>query len=143
MKNRKQARKPAFAARKMAFDSVMSCYRQAQDVTGGMGALSISDGGKGSSNPARPSLTDFRVDVERVINKCVTAQDMVVRFRASYINFDSENPIDNERYADKVIGGGRHGLEQGIGALFIKQGLYPLHGKGGYFHSIRQPRGSV
>jgi hypothetical protein len=139
MKSRKQ--RPQFRERKKAFDSVMACYRQAQDT--GLGTASIDGGGKGVSNPVRPSLTDFRCDVEKVINKCVTAQDMVVRFRASYINFDSENPIDNERYADKVIGGGRHSIEQGCGNLFIKNGLYPLHGRGGYFNCIRQPRGSV
>lgn len=140
-KSRKQ--KPQFANRKRAFDGVLAMYRQAQDVTGGMGAVNISEGGRGVSNPVRPSLTDFRCDVEKVINKCVKAQDAVVRFRAAYINYDSEDPIDIERYADKVIGEGRHGLEQGIGALFIKHGIYPLHGKGGYFTTIRQPRGSV
>jgi hypothetical protein len=139
MKNRKL--KPQFAARKKAFDAVMSCYRQAQDT--GLGTASITGGGKGVSNPVRPSLTDFRVDVENIMARCVTAQDMVVRFRASYINYDSENPIDIERYADKVIGSSRHGLEQGLGSLFIKNGIYPLHGNGGYFHSIRQPRGRV
>jgi hypothetical protein len=139
MKSRKL--KPQWAARKKAFDSVMVCYRQAQDT--GLGSASIDGGGKGVSNPVRPSLTDFRCDCENIFNKVVTAQDMVVRFRACYINYDSENPIDNEHYADKVIGSMRHGLEQGIGALFIKHGLYPLHGKGGYFTSIRQPRGSV
>jgi hypothetical protein len=139
MKSRKL--KPQFAARKKAFDAVMSCYRQAQDT--GLGTASIDGGGKGVSNPVRPSLTDFRCDCENIFNRVVTAQDMVVRFRACYINYDSENPIDNERYADKVIGSMRHGLEQGIGALFIKHGLFPLHGKGGYFHTIRQPRGSV
>ncbi len=139
MKSRKL--KPQFAARKKAFDAVMDCYRQAKDT--GLGAASIDGNGKGVSNPVRPSLTDFRCDCEKIFNKVVTAQDMVVRFRASYINFDSESSIDIERYADKVIGSMRHGLEQGIGALFIKYGLYPLHGKGGYFHCIRQPRGSV
>lgn len=139
MKSRKQ--KPQFANRKKAFDSVMACYRQAQDT--GLGSAPIDGGGKGVSNPVRPSLTDFRCDVEKIINRVVTAQDLVVRFRACYINFDSENPIDNERYADKVIGSMRHGLEQGIGSLFIKHGLFPLHGKGGYFHTIRQPRGIV
>jgi len=87
MKSRKQ--KPQFAARKKAFDSVMTAYRQAKDT--GLGTASIDGGGKGVSNPVRPSLTDFRCDVEKVINKCVTAQDMVVRFRASYINYDSES----------------------------------------------------
>jgi len=139
MKSRKQ--KPQFAARKKSFDAVMYAYRNAKDT--GLGIPSLDGGGKGVSNPVRPSLTDFRVDVERVINKVITAQDLVVRFRACYINFDSENPIDNERYADKVIGSGRHAIEQGCGNLFIKNGLWPLHGKGGYFHCIRQPRGIV
>jgi hypothetical protein len=139
MKSRKL--KPQFAARKKAFDAVMASYRQAKDT--GLGTASIDGGGKGVSNPVRPSLTDFRCDVEKVINKCVTAQDMVVRFRASYINFDSESCIENERYADKVIGSIRHGLEQGIGNEFLRRGLYPLHGRGGYFTSIRHPRGSV
>jgi hypothetical protein len=139
MKSRKL--KPQFAARKKSFDAVMACYRQAQDT--GLGTASIDGGGKGVSNPVRPSLTDFRCDCENIFNKVVTAQDMVVRFRACYINYDSENLIDNDLYADKVIGSMRHGLEQGIGALFIKNGLYPLHGKGGYFTSIRQPRGRV
>jgi hypothetical protein len=139
MKSRKQ--KPQFAARKKAFDEVMAAYRQSTDK--GLGAATISGEGKGSSNPVRPSLTDFRCDCEKIFNKVVTTQDMVVRFRASYINYDSESSIDNERYADKVIGSMRHGLEQGIGALFIKNGLFPLHGKGGYFTTIRQPRGNV
>jgi hypothetical protein len=141
MKSRKQ--KPQFAARKRAFDDVMAMYRQAQDVTGGMGALSISDGGKGATNPVRPTMTDFRCDCESIINHCVKNQDAVVRFRAVYINYDSEEQMDIERYADKVIGAGRHGLEQGIGALMITRGLYPLHGKGGYFTTIRQPRGKI
>jgi len=139
MKSRKL--KPQFAARKKAFDAVMACYRQAQDT--GLGTASITGGGKGVSNPVRPSLTDFRCDVEKIINRVVTAQDLVVRFRACYINFDSENPIDNERYADKVIGSGRHAIEQGIGNLFIRNGIFPLYSKGGYFTTIRQPRGIV
>ena len=139
MKSRKL--KPQFAARKKAFDAVMTAYRQAKDT--GLGTAPIDGGGKGVSNPVRPSLTDFRCDVEKIFNRVVTAQDMVVRFRACYINFDSENPIDNERYADKVIGSMRHSIEQGCGALFIRKGVYPLYGKGGYFTTIRQPRGIV
>lgn len=138
---KKSKLKPAYGPRKKAFDNVMAFYRQAQ--SNGVGASVIDGSGKGTSNPVKPSLTDFRCDVEKIINHCVRAQDLVVRFRACYINYDSENPIDIERYADKVIGALRHGLEQGIGALFIRKGLHPLYGNGGYFRSIRQPRGSV
>ena len=134
---------PQFAKRKKAFDEVMAAYRDAKDVTGGMGAVAITDAGGGTPNPAKPSLTDFRCDVERVIYKCVKAGGLMARFAAVYIMFDSENPIDTERLADQVIGSGRHNLEQGLGAEFLKRGIYPLNGKRGYFHSIRQPRGIV
>jgi len=137
----KRKLKPQFAARKKAFDSVMDAYRNANDR--GMGSASIDGNGKGVSNPVRPTLTDFRCDCESIIDKCVTEPGMVIRFRACYVDFDSDNPIDTERYADKVIGSMRHNLEQGVGSLFIKNGLYPLHGRSGYFTTIRQPRGSV
>jgi hypothetical protein len=145
MTKSQKSKKPQFAARKKAFDAVLEAYRSAKDVTGGIGAAAIGEGGKGVSNPVKPSLTDFRCDVDRVINKCVPESDKVMRlrFRLAYIEFDSENPIDMEVMAEKVIGSGRHNLEQGMGAEFIKRGLYPLHGKRGYFHTIRQPRGSV
>lgn len=139
MKSRKL--KPQFAARKKAFDAVIACYRQAQDT--GLGTASITGGGKGVSNPVRPSLTDFRCDCELIFNKCLKTEDAVYTFRVAYLEYDSEDAIEREVYADKVIGGGRHGLEQGIGALFIKNGLFPLHGSGGYFHCVRQPRGAV
>jgi hypothetical protein len=136
-------KRPAYAARKKAFDDVMSAYRDAKDVTGGVGSTAISDCSGGTPNPAKPSLADFRCDVERVIHKCVSAGGLMARFTSTYIMFDSDNPIDIERFADKVIGSGRHNLEQGIGAEFIKRGIYPLHGKRGYFHAIRMPRGIV
>ena len=139
----KKKQKPQFAKRKKAFDTVMQAYRDAKDVTGGMGAVTISDSGGGSPNPAKPNLADLRCDVERVIEKCVTSEAMRVRFRAAYLEFDSEKPLDMEVFAHHVIGSGRHNLEQGLGAEFIKRGIYPLNGKRGYFHCIRQPRGSV
>ena len=138
-----QPKKPQFAKRKHAFDSVMCTYRSARDNNGGIGAMMVSAGGKGVMNPVRPSLTDFRCDVDKVINKCCPKKIDKLRFRLAYIEYDSPNPIDTEKYADKIIGGGRHNLEQGMGAEFIRRGVFPMHGDGGYFKSIRQPRGKV
>jgi hypothetical protein len=138
----KSKSKPQFAARKKAFDEVMATYRSAKDVTGGLGAITISDASRGSSNPVRPTLTDFRCDVDRILTRCI-AGIILLRFRLSYIEFDSESSIDMEMYAERVMGSMRHNLEQGIGNEFIKRGLYPLHGGKGYFHSVRQPRGAV
>jgi hypothetical protein len=140
MKSRKS--KPQHAERKKAFDDVLESYRQAHD-TGGMGAIVIGDGGKGVSNPVRPSLTDFRCDCENIFGRCLKGPDAWKNFYLAYVVYDSEDVIDMEMHAQKILGDGRHGLEQGMGALFIKHGIYPLHGKGGYFHCIRQPRGNV
>jgi hypothetical protein len=141
MKSQKSKKPPQFAARKKAFDRVLEAYRDAKD-TGGIGAAVLS-GGKGVSNPVKPSLTDFRCDVMKVVNKCLLNAVDRLRFRLAYIDFDSESPIDCEVFAERVMGSMRHGLEQGCGAEFIKRGIYPMHGKKGYFHTIRQPRGSV
>ena len=140
MKSKKKP--PQFAARKKAFDRVLEAYRDAKDA-GGIGAIAMGDRGKGVSNPARPSLTDFRCDVSKVVNKCVTNPIDRLRFQLAYIEFDSESSIECEMFAEKIIGSSRHGLEQGCGAEFIKRGIYPLHGNHGYFHTLRQPRGKV
>ena len=101
--------KPQFAKRKRAFDMVLSCYRSAGD-TGGIGAMIIGAGGKGVMNPVRPTLTDFRADVSKVINKCCPNRIAKLRFRLAYIEYDSADPIEMGRYADKVIGGGKNNL---------------------------------
>ena len=141
----KKKPKPLFAARKKAFDRVMEAYRSAKDTNGGIGAMVIGAGGKGVMNPVRPTLTDFRADVDRVINKCISREqfELRLRFKAAYILFDSVSSIDCEVFAEKIMGSMRHNLEQGIGALFKDRGIYPMYGRGGYFTSIRQPRGSV
>ena len=139
----KKKQKPLFGARKKAFDRVMECYRSAKDTNGGIGAMVIGAGGKGVMNPVRPTLTDFRCDCDRVFKHCLREESDKIRFRLAYLEFDSEDSIEREIFADKVYGSGRHNLEQGMGARFMSQGLYPLYGKGAYFTTIRQPRGSV
>ena|ERR1035441_267145 len=134
---------PQFSKRKRAFDAVLAAYRDAKDTNGGVGSIVLSAGGKGVTNPVRPSLTDFRCDCDKVFNHCLRTKIDRLRFTLAYLKFDSESSIEREMFADKVYGAGRHGLEQGIGARLLAKGVYPLYGKGGYFTSIRQPRGSV
>lgn len=142
MKSQKSKKPPQFAARKKAFDRVLEAYRNAKDTNGGIGAAALS-GGKGVSNPVRPTLTDFRCDCDKVFNHCLRTDIDRLRFRLAYLKFDSESSIEQEMFADKVFGAGRHSLEQGIGARFIAKGIFPMYGNGGYFQTIRQPRGSV
>jgi hypothetical protein len=138
----KSKKKVPYAKRKKAFDTVLEAYRSAKDLTGGLGAITISDTGKPAKNFVKPTLSDFRCDVVKVFTKILT-QDNVLAFYKAYIEFDSTDTIEMEMHADKLIGSGRHNLEQGMGAEFIKRGIYPTTGKGGYFKTIRQPRGKV
>jgi len=126
---------PPYAKRKAAFDDVMQAYRDCQVAP--LSAIQYGEASGATRYEAKPTLTDFKCDVERVIDKCVTDK---ISFLKAYVWFDSEDAIEREVHADRVIGAGRHTLEQGIGALFIKRHLYPTKGKGGYFTTIRQPK---
>lgn len=138
MEPMKKKKSPPYAKRKLAFDETLAAYRNAKDFTGGLGAISISDAGKPAKNLAKPSLTDFRCDVERVFNK-ILKQNRSLFFTA-YVYFDSEDSIEMEIHAQNLLGDLRHGLEQGMGAEFIKRGISPQYGKRGYFNSIRRPK---
>jgi hypothetical protein len=123
-----------YAKRKAAFDDVMAAYRDSQFAP--MSAIQYGDNAGGTRYAARPTLTDFKCDVERVIKKCVTDE---LFFRTAYVLFTPEDVIEREVYADKIIGAGRHNLEQGMGAEFIRRHIYPTKGKGGYFNTVRRP----
>lgn len=114
----------------------MQAYRDCQVVP--LSAIQYGDAAGGSRNPAKPTLTDFKCDVELIIAKCVKIGRL--NFFKAYVWFDSEDAIEREIHADKTIGEGRHSLEQGVGALFIKRRLHPTKGKGGYFHTVREKR---
>lgn len=135
--DRQKKKNPPYAKRKRAFDDVMQAYRDSQIAP--VSAIQYGDGSGGTRYEAKPTLTDFKCDVERVIKKCVTDLSL---FSIAYVYFDAEDPIEREVYADKVIGAGRHNLEQGMGAEFIRRKLHPTKGKGGYFHVIRRERKS-
>jgi hypothetical protein len=126
-----------YAANKKAFDTVMQAYRDAKDP--GISAASLASEGRAAPNPARPTFADFRCDVDNIISALV-AGARLVWFRAAYVLFDSADPIEQEVHADKLMGPGRHELEQSLGAAFKKRHLYPLRGKKGYFYSVRQER---
>jgi len=134
----KKRKSPQFAKRKHAFDSVLDSYRAARGVQVGVSAVNIGSGGKGTTNHVRPTLVDFRADVELVFHKVFKAETAWRAFEEAYINFDSEDYIEREVHAQSILGETMHSLAQGLGAEFIKRGIYPLHGKGSYFRTIRR-----
>jgi len=137
MKQDKPKKKsPPYAKRKLAFDDILQAYRDCQVAP--LSAIQYGASLSGTRYAAKPTLTDFKCDVERVIKKCVKTGK--INFLKAYVWFDSEDVIEREVHADRVIGEGRHNLEQGMGAEFIKRGLHPTKGKGGYFNVIRKER---
>src|ERR1035437_7006279 len=132
---KQKSKLPLYAKRKKAFDSVMDMYRGVRGMAIGVGAVSLSAGGRGTSNPAvRPSLADFRCDVDNVIKKLV-ASHMLCLFYLAY-TYDAEDQRELEIYAQGVLGRDACNVfAQQIGAEFLNRGISPMHGDGGYFTS--------
>jgi hypothetical protein len=133
--NPKKRKVPKYGVNKKAFDTVMKAYRETM-VIGTVGAIRYG-ASKGSSlpNKAKPTPLDFRCDVDRVITKCNKTPLALFNFNNSYVWYDSDDTIDIEIHAQKLLGNMRHGLEQGMGAEFVKRKLFPT---AKYFKSVRQ-----
>src|ERR1019366_6519235 len=137
---KKSKKRPQHAKRKKAFDAVMEAYRAARGVQVGVSAVTIGAGGKGTPNPTKPTPVDFRCDVEKVFHKILkTALDQQ-NFYESYLDFDSEDYIERGMHAQKIYGVKMHNLEEGVGAEFLKRGIYPMRGKDSYFLTIRKTK---
>ena len=86
---------------------------------------------KGTSvkNPTAPSMTDFKIDVEKQVRKVIRTHAHMVTFIKRYI-FDIEDLTKDEQQLFA-------GFEQRIGRLFIQTKIYPL---GKYLISIRKDK---
>ena len=130
-----QKKKPKnYAGNKRAFDSVFAHYR-ALATSQSISAVNMAAASGGSRNPAKPTPLDFRCDVDKAID-IVVPKNRRVRFRLTYIVPWAETDLEQEIFADKMLGGIRHSFEQRLGELFTKRGLYPVQKKG-YFYSVR------
>lgn len=94
-------------------------------------------GGRATPNVARPTMADLRCDVDLII-KTVVPKEWQLPFWQAYVYYDADDPIDIEVHADKVykkFGANRHQIEQRLGQVFIRKGLFPTKR---YFTVIRQ-----
>lgn len=129
-----QKRKPKDHRKaKRAFDSVMVYFRRCAVATLGASKLPGSSG-KSSPNPVKPSVIDFRADVMKAVVARLPKDISVERFTSAYIEFDSEDYIEGEVYAQKILGDRRHSAEQRCGDEFVLRGIYPVTG---YFTTVR------
>jgi len=139
---KKRGPKPeGFAKNKAAFDSVMNQLRRmGRPTLGHVGAVNIQaqSGGKpAAKNPAKPSMVDFWADVFLAIKVAVPKDIDLVKFHIAYTLYSSDNPIDQELWAQKILHDRRHSVEQRLGAEFIRRGIHPVMGKG-YFYAPRR-----
>lgn len=139
-----QKKKPRnYALNKRAFDTVLDYVRRVESLTlgGGVGAIQLdSSGGGGTRDTARPTPVEFRCDVQLAISMKLPKNINRALFDAAYLEYDSEEAMDREIYAQKVLGDKRHSAEQRLGEEFVRRGLFPIQGKKGYFFHLRKPR---
>jgi hypothetical protein len=132
-----------YAKPKAAFDEVMAAYRAFSEVTIGTGMplvieeknmvnkRALSNPSPTSPNPAKPSSIEFRCEVDLAVKSKLKGATLA-RFRAAYVLYDSDDSIEREMYAHKILGNRRHSIEQRIGAEFMRRKLDK-----GYFHVVR------
>ena len=102
-----------FGKNKRSFDQVMAVYRASQFT--GIQATDYRHKSATTPNRATPTSVEFRIDCDICIRKKVPAGRMA-RFKAAYCYYDSENPIESEIVAEKVMGLKRHRIEQRLAA---------------------------
>jgi hypothetical protein len=133
-KKKKQPRE--YRKNKKAFDSVLSYFRKFMVSTIGA-SKPMGGGGKTSPNPTKPSVIDYRADVMKAVSAKLPKDVPLSKFLAAYVLYDSEDSIERELHAQKVIGDRRHSVEQRLGEEFIRRGIFPVQGKG-YFYTLRR-----
>lgn len=82
---------------------------------------------------------EFWADAFLAIQQACPKDVDLRRFHRAYTLYDSEDVIDIEKHAQKVLGDRRHSVEQRVGAEFIRRKIYPVQGKG-YFYAVREVR---
>lgn len=80
-------------------------------------------------NTTAPTISDFKIDVDKQIRKVIRTHEDMVTFIKRYV-FGIEDLSKDEQYRFA-------GYEQRIGSLFIRNKIYPL---GKYLISIRKDK---
>jgi len=121
MNQKKKA--PNYRKNKAAFDEVLTRYRQSRQHNG-LGAASWSASKGATADPAKPNVSEFRADVEKIIEALVAVK-YLPWFWAAYSWYDSEDAIERGMFAHLLLKGREHSYEQRLGARFVEVGLFP------------------
>jgi hypothetical protein len=126
-----EAERAADRARIEADLKIVYDFYDAQPVKNKKGKAQGVIAAKGTpvKNPTAPSMTDFKIDVEKQVRKVIRTHAHMVTFIKRYI-FEIEDLTKDEQQLFA-------GFEQRIGRLFIQAKIYPL---GKYLISIRKDK---
>lgn len=94
-----------------------------------MGAINPeAAGGKGPNvkNPVTPLPLDFWCDVLLAIRAVLPRGVSLKNFMLAYIVYDSEDELERNMHAVKVLGGRAHSVEQRLGAEFVRRQIWPI-----------------
>ena len=132
--------KPDYRANKQAFDQVLHRVRQNGEVTVGPVKAVKPDGSSGKPaaiNPAIPNMVEFLCDVIIAVKRVLPRDISFERFRQVYMFPRTDDYLEQEKFAQKVLRDRRHSAEQRIGAEFIRVSIFPLTK---YMKYPRRPR---
>lgn len=135
----------AYSKNKKAFDTVMLHLRRMDaPQLGALGAMDFRQvgGSATSKNPIAPNAVEFRCDVLLAIKASIPKGVSLKNFALAYLLYDSDDETERNVYAQKVLGGRVHSVEQRIGAEFVRREIWP---ETAYMHPPRlcRPRTSV
>jgi hypothetical protein len=128
MKDTKPKKTQAFSKNKRAFDDVMNRLRSiGSPKLGPLGAMNFAKcgGSPSAKNPVAPNMVEFRCDVLMAIKAAMPKGVRLAKFIQAYLIWDSEDALEQNVFAQKVLGGRVHSVEQRIGAEFVRRAIWP------------------
>jgi hypothetical protein len=126
--NTKPKKTTAYAQNKKAFDVIMLHLRRMDSPQ--LGHLSAMDfskvgGSPTARNPVAPNVVEFRCDVMLAIRAAMPKGVSLKNFFLAYLLYDSDDEIERNVYAQKILGGRVHSVEQRVGAEFVRRAIWP------------------
>lgn len=128
MTNQKPKKTTAYKKNKKAFDVIVLHLRRMDcPQLGSLGAMNFDEACRSSTtrNPIAPNAVEFRCDVLLAIKAAMPKGIRLMNFILAYLLYDSDDEIERGVYAQKILGGRVHSVEQRIGAEFVRRGIWP------------------
>ncbi len=119
---------PAYRKNKLAFDTIiLRVKRMGTPLLGAVGAMDFRKvgGSVAARNPAAPLSVEFRADVLLAIKAAMPKGIRLSNFILAYLLYDSDDELERNVFAQKVLGGRMHSVEQRVGAEFVRRAIFP------------------